>query len=138
MAKMKPIRTEADYDAALARIHQIWGAKPGSPDGDELDALLTLVEAYEDGHYPMDSPSPAAAIEFRMDQEGLTPDDLPDLGTPAEIKEVLAGERPLTPKMAHALHERFGIPYDVLLQEQPLAPVAAGGANPAPSPVVPA
>lgn len=119
MAKAKPIRTEADYDVALARAREIWGAEPGSPEGDELDALVDLVEAYEDKHYPMDDPSPAAAIEFRMDQEGLTPEDLPDLGTPTEIEDVLAGERPVTPKMAQALHEQFGIPYDILLPDQP-------------------
>lgn len=129
MAKAKPIRTEADYDAALARAREIWGAEPGSPEGDELDAL---VEAYEDEHYPMDNPSPAAAIEFRMDQEGLTPEDLPDLGTPTEIEDVLAGERPVTPKMAQALHEQFGIPYDVLLPDQPeraAAPAASAAAS---------
>lgn len=132
MAKAKPIRTEADYDAALARAREIWGADPGSPEGDELDALVNLVEAYEDEHYPMDNPSPAAAIEFRMDQEGLTPQDLPDLGTPAEIEGVLASERPVTPKMAQAIHEQFGIPYDILLPDQPeraAAPVASAAAS---------
>lgn len=128
MAKAKAIRTEADYDVALARTRELWNAEPGSPEGDELDALVDLVEAYEDEHYPMDDPSPAAAIEFRMDQEGLTPEDLPDLGTPAEIEGVLAGERPVTPKMAQAIHEQFGIPYDVLLPDQP--------ANPATTPVL--
>ena len=125
MAKAKAIRTEADYDAALARVRELWNAETGSPEGDELDALVGLVEAYEDEHYPMDDPSPAAAIEFRMDQEGLTPENLPDLGTPAEIEGVLAGERPITPKMAQALHEQFGIPYDVLLPDQPANPATA-------------
>ena len=132
MANAKAIRTEADYDAALARTRELWNAEPGSPKGDELDALVDLVEAYEDEHYPMDDPSPAAAIEFRMDQEGLTPEDLPDLGTPAEIEGVLAGERPVTPKMAQAIHEQFGIPYDVLLPDQPelaAAPVASAAAS---------
>ena len=132
MAKAKPIRTETDYQAALSRVSELMDAKAGDPEFLELDALVNLVEAYEDEHYPMDNPSPAAAIEFRMDQEGLTPQDLPDLGTPAEIEGVLAGERPVTPKMAQALHEQFGIPYDILLPDQPeraAAPAASAAAS---------
>ena len=73
MAEAKAIRTEADYDAALARIHEIWNAEPGSPKGDELDALMDLVEAYEDEHYPIGSPSPMGALEFLVDQRGGNP-----------------------------------------------------------------
>lgn len=116
---MTPIRTEADYEAALARIEQLWDAPLGSPEGDELDILVDLVELYELKYVPMDYPSPAAAIEFRLDQEGLTPDNLaPDVGTPAEIAEILAGKQEITLAVAQVLHDRLGIPYDVLLQER--------------------
>ena len=118
MSALTPIRTEADYEAALARIEQIWDAPLGSPEGNELDILVDLVELYELKYMPMDYPSPAAAIEFRLDQEGLGPEDLvPDVGTPAEIVDLLSGRRGVTLAMAQALHNRFGIPYDVLLQE---------------------
>ena len=122
MAKAKAIRTEADYDAALARVHELWNAEPGSTEGDELDALVDLVEAYEDEHYPIGCPSPLGALEFLVDQaEGIPA----YLGTPSEVREALAGERPITPKMAQALHEQFGIPYDVLLPDQPANPATA-------------
>lgn len=127
MAETTPIRSEAEYKAALARIEEVWDARRGEPEFDELEALVTLVEAYEDEHYPIGHPTAAGAIEFRMDQEWLTPEDMPDLGTPSEIRGVLTGERPVTPKMAAVLREQFGIPYDVLLQEQPAA--QAAGAN---------
>lgn len=123
---MTPIRTEADYEAALARIEQLWDAPLGSPEGDELDILVDLVELYELKYVPMDYPSPAAAIEFRLDQEGLTPDDLaPDVGTPTEIADLLSGRREVTLAVAQALHSRLGIPYDVLLQEPSKAAMAA-------------
>ncbi len=119
MGALTPIRTEADYEAALARIEQLWDAPLGSPEGDELDILVDLVELYELKYVPMDYPSPAAAIEFRLDQEGLTPDNLaPDVGTPAEIAEILAGKQEITLAVAQVLHDRLGIPYDVLLQER--------------------
>ena len=116
MAKVKSIRTEADYQAALGRIEQLWDAPDGTPEGDELDALVDLVERYEDKHEPMGYPTPIGAIEFLIDQEGRTPEYL---GTTSEVTEVLAGARPLTPRMAHVLHERFGIPYDSLLHQEP-------------------
>ena len=127
MAKTEPSRSEAEYKAALARVEEVWDARRGAPEFDELEALATLVEAYEDEHYPIGHPTAAGAIEFRMDQEGLTPEDMPDLGTPSEIRGVLMGERPVTPKMAAVLREQIGIPYDVLLHERRAAPAA--GAN---------
>ena len=118
MAEVKPIRTEADYAAALARIDELMDAEQGSPEGDELDVLADLVEAYENRHVPIDYPSPIAAIEFRMDQAGLTPRDLvPFIGSRAKVSEVLSGKRPITMPMARALHEHLGIPAEVLLQE---------------------
>ena len=116
MANVKPIRTEKEYEAALARIDELMDAAPGSPEGDELDVLADLVELYESKHEPMGYPSPLAAIEFRMDQGGLSPRDLiPFIGSRAKVSEVLSGKRAITMPMARALHEHLGIPADVLL-----------------------
>ena len=118
MADIKPIRNENDYDAALSRIDELMNAQPGSPDGQELDVLVDLVELYESKHEPMGYPDPVAAIEFRMDQAGLSPRDLiPFIGSRAKVSEVLAGKRSITMPMARALHEHLGIPADVLLRE---------------------
>ena len=119
MAEVKPIRTESDYAAALARVDELMGADVGSPEGEELDVLVDLVELYESRHEPMGYPSPTAAIEFRMEQAGLTPRDLaPVLGSRAKVSEVLSGKRSITMPMARALHEHLGIPAGVLLQKQ--------------------
>ena len=118
MAEIKPIRTEADYAAALARIDELMDAEQGSPKGEELDVLVDLVELYESKHVPIDYPSPIAAIEFRMDQAGLALRDLvPFIGSRAKVSEVLSGKRAITMPMARALHEHLGIPAEVLLQE---------------------
>jgi len=128
MSTIKPIRTEADHRAALDRIEALMEAKPGTLEGDELDVLAELVEHYEEKHVPMGFPSPVAAIEFRMDQGGLTPRDLvPLIGSRAKVSEVLSGKRSLTMRMARALHEHLGIPAAVLLQR----PGASGGSSPA-------
>lgn len=117
MSTIKPIRTDADHEAALERIDTLMAAEPGTPEGDELEVLADLVEHYEEKNVPMGYPSPVAAIEFRMDQAGLTQRDLvPILGTRAKVSEVLSGRRPLTMRMARALHEHLGIPAEVLLQ----------------------
>jgi len=117
MRTIKPIRTEADHEAALERVDALMDAKPGTPEGDELDVLAELVEHYEEKHVPMGFPSPVAAIEFRMEQAGLTPRDLvPLIGSRAKVSEVLSGKRSLTMRMARALHEHLGIPAAVLLQ----------------------
>lgn len=118
MSTIKPIRTDADHEAALERIGELMDAKPGTPRGDELDVLVDLVEHYEEKHVPMGTPSAVAAIEFRMEQAGLTPRDLaPFIGSRAKVSEVLSGKRPLTMRMARALHEHLGIPAAVLLQQ---------------------
>ena len=118
MAEVKPIRTESDYVAALARVDELMDAKLGSPQGEELDVLVDLVELYESKHEPMGFPSPVAAIEFRMEQQGLAPRDLvPFIGSRAKVSEVLAGKRSITMPMARALHQHLGIPAEVLLQE---------------------
>jgi HTH-type transcriptional regulator / antitoxin HigA len=118
MGKIKAIRSEADYNAALARIEALMDAGPDTPEGDELDVLADLVEHYEEKHVPMGFPSPVAAIEFRLEQAGLAPRDLiPFIGSRAKVSEVLSGKRPLTMPMARALHEHLGIPAAVLLQQ---------------------
>ena len=119
MADIEPIRTEADYETALARIDELMDAEPGGPDGRELDVLVDLVDLYERRHEPMGYPDPVAAIEFRMEQADLSPRDLiPFIGSRAKVSEVLSGKRPITMQMARALHEHLGIPGDVLLRPQ--------------------
>ncbi len=118
MPCIKPIRSERDYQAALARISELMDTEPDSPEGDELDVLVDLVELHESKHVPMEYPDPIAAIEFRMDQAGLRPRDLVAfIGSRAGVSEVLSGKRAITMPMARALHEHLGIPADVLLQE---------------------
>jgi len=118
MGNIRAIRTEADYQAALARIDALMDADFGTPDGDELDVLTDLVELYEARHVPIGYPSPIEAIRFRMEQGGLAPRDLvPFLGSRAKVSEILSGKRPLTMQMARALHANLGIPAEVLLQQ---------------------
>ncbi len=118
MTDIKPIRSERDYEAALVRIAEFMDAKTDSPEGDELDVLVDLVERYESKYVPMGMPSPIGAIEFRMEQAGLCPEDLvPFIGSRAKVSEVLAGKRSITEAMARKLHEHLGIPADVLLQQ---------------------
>ncbi len=115
--KFRSIRTEEEYEAALARIDEIFHAEMGTAEGKELDELADLVESYEDKHYPIGLPDPISAIEFRMDQANLSQKDLiPYIGSSAKVSEVLSGKRDLTMSMARALHEHLGIPADVLLQ----------------------
>ncbi len=128
MHKIKPVRTEADYEAALARIDELMDAVPDSRKGAELDVLADLVELYETKHEPMGHPSPVAAIKFRMDQAGLRPRDLiPFIGSRAKVSEILSGKRAITMQMARALHKHLNIPAEVLLRkaemssENPLA-----------------
>ncbi len=118
MANIKAIRSERDYEAALDRISELMDTEVDSPEGDELDVLVDLVELYESKQVPMGYPSPIAAIEFRMEQAGLRPVDLASfIGSRAKVSEVLSGKRTITMPMARALHEHLGIPADVLLQE---------------------
>jgi len=118
MSMIKAIRTEADYEASLARIDALMDAEPGTPEGEELDVLTDLVEHYEEKHVAMGYPSPVAAIEFRLEQAGLTQRDLvPFIGSRAKVSEVLSGKRQITMPMARALYEHLGIPAEVLLRE---------------------
>ena len=118
MYTIRPIRSEEDYEAACARIRELMGAQLNTPEGDELDVLADLVEHYEDKHYPIGMPTAIDAIEFRMDQAGLTRRDLiPFIGSRQKVSEILAGKRDITISMARALHKHLEIPADVLLQE---------------------
>ncbi|SDD96889.1 helix-turn-helix domain-containing protein [Rhodospira trueperi] len=114
-----PIRTDADHRAALARIEHLMAADTPADD-DELTVLAALVEDWEDRHIPMAPPEPLAAIRFRMEQQGLTLDDLaPLLGGQARAEDVLAGRRDLTVPMIRALRDHLGIPADVLIGHGP-------------------
>ena len=116
-AEVKPIRTKRDYEAALKEVERLWGAKLGTRDGDRLDVLATLLDAYEVEHYPMDPPDPIEAIKFRMEQRGLTRRDLEAIiGTRTRIAEVLNRRRGLSIAMIRRLHERLGISADVLIR----------------------
>ena len=115
--EIKPIRTKRDYEAALREIKRLWGGKAGSPEGDRLDVLATLMDAYEAEHFPMDPPDPIEAIKFRMEQQGLTRRDLEEIiGTRTRIAEVLNRKRGLSIAMIRRLHERLGISAEVLIR----------------------
>jgi len=117
MRSLKPLRGEEDYEAALAEIERLWGAKAGSPKGDRLDILATLIEAYEAKHYPMAPPDPIEAIKFRMEQRGLTRKDLEDvLGSRTRVSEVLNRKRGLSIDMIRKLHDKLQIPAEVLIR----------------------
>jgi len=114
---VRPIRTKRDYEAALKEVERLWGSKVGTRDGDRLDVLATLIDAYETEHYPMDPPDPIEAIKFRMEQQGLTRRDLEEIiGTRTRIAEVLNRKRGLSVGMIRRLHERLGISAEVLIR----------------------
>jgi HTH-type transcriptional regulator/antitoxin HigA len=116
---IKPIRTKANYRGALKDIESLMSAKANTPEGDRLDVLTTLVEAYERAHFPMDLPDAVEAIKFRMEQSGLTIKDLePVIGRKNRVYEVLSRRRPLTLRMIEGLHTKFGIPAESLLKQQ--------------------
>ena len=119
MSSIKPIRSDEDLDAALARIEEIFHAEPGTPEDDELGVLFDLVEHYEDQHYPIGPPDdPVAAIEFIVEQKGLTAQDLvPYIGSLSDVKAVLSRRKDITMPMARALHKHLGIPAETLLQD---------------------
>jgi HTH-type transcriptional regulator / antitoxin HigA len=120
---IKPIRTKADYRAALKAVESLMGAKARTPEGDRLDVLVTLIEGYERQHFPMDLPDAVEAIKFRMEQQGLTPKDLePLIGRSNRVYEVLNRRRGLTLAMIQRLHAGLGIPAESLLRQTVLAP----------------
>ena len=122
---LKPIRTESDYDEALADVERLWGAKSGTPEGDRLDVLTTLIDVYEAKHYPMDPPDPVEAIRFRMEQQGLTRKDLePMIGPRNRVADILNRKRSLSIDMIRQLHARLGISAEVLIQPSRMDKVA--------------
>lgn len=114
---IRPLHTEADYDAALREIESLWGAPYGSPEGDRLEVLVALVEVYEEKHYPIDPPDPIEAILHQMESQGLSRRDLePLLGSRGRVSEILNRKRPLSIEMIRNLHAGLGISADVLVQ----------------------
>lgn len=124
-ADLKPIRNEADYDAALDEVGRLWGAKSGTPGGDRLDVLATLIDAYEAKHHPIDPPDPVEAIRFRMEQQGLTRKDLePMIGPRNRVADVLNRKRGLSIDMIRQLHDGLGISAEVLIRPSRMDKVA--------------
>ena len=120
--EIKPIRSNADHERTLLEIQRLWGAKEGTAEGDRLDVLVTLVDAYEEKHFPIDPPDPIEAIRFRLEQQGLDPRALVGvIGGRSRVYEVMQRKRALSLEMIRRLHDRFGIPAEVLIR-----PVRAG------------
>ncbi|AMK00205.1 DNA-binding protein [Alteromonas macleodii] len=114
---IRPIKTDADYRAALNDIENLMMAQPDTAEGEKLDILVTLVEAYEAKHFPMDLPDPVEAIKFEMERKGLTVKDLePMIGKSNRVYEILNHKRSLTLKMIWKLHEGLGIPAESLIK----------------------
>jgi HTH-type transcriptional regulator / antitoxin HigA len=114
---IKPIRGEADYERALRRVEGLWDSPEGSAGSDELDILATLIEAYEQEHYPIELPDPIEAIKFRLEQKGKDSSALIGvIGQRTRVYEVMQGKRPLSLNMIRNLHEKFDIPAEVLIQ----------------------
>ena len=112
-----PIKNRRDYQRTLQEIEGLMRAKRNSPDGERLDVLVTLVEAWERKHYRLDLPDPVDAIKYHMDQNGLQPRDLiPFIGSRNRVHEVLNRRRPLTLKMINRLHRGLGIPAESLIK----------------------
>ncbi len=116
--KIKPVKTKKDHAAALKRIETLMTAKPGTPAGDELDVLVTLVEAYEAKHTPIGNPDPVAAIQHRMEAMGMDRKDLePILGSRSRVSEILNRKRKLSIEMIRNLHSQMGIPASALIRD---------------------
>lgn len=114
---IRPIHNKQDYEAALARVEALMDAEPGSDEADELDILSTLLDAYESRVDPIEPPDPISAIQFRMEQQGLSRKDLePYIGHSGRVAEVLNGKRGLSLQMIRQLHAGLGIPLESLIQ----------------------
>ena len=117
VAELRPIRSKADYEAALAEAERLWGAGIGTPEGDRLDVMATLIDLYEAKQFPIDPPDPVEAILFRMEQQGLTRKDLePMIGPRNRVADVLNRKRNLSIEMIRQLHEGLGISAEVLIR----------------------
>ena len=114
--EIRPIKTEQDYNTSIRRIEVLWGAKKDTPQGDELDLLVTFIESYEMKHYPIAPPDPVDAIKFRMEQMDMTKADLVQyIGSQSRVSEILNGKRKLTLGMIKSLYKGLRIPADILL-----------------------
>lgn len=115
---IKPIKTDTDYRAALKEVEALMMAEPNTPEGEKLDVLVTLIEAFERKHFPLDLPDPVEAIKFEMEQKGLSVKDLePMIGKSNRVYEVLNRKRSLTLKMIWKLHQELGIPAESLIKQ---------------------
>ena len=120
---MKPIKTEADYEAGLAEIERLWSAVPHTPEGDLLDVWVTLVEAYEEKHYPIAPPDPIEAILHTMENKGWSVEDVEtEIGVRGQLGEVLNRQRPLSLTMIRHLQNGLNISADILIKPYPLQP----------------
>ena len=125
-AGIKPIKTDADYQAALTEVERLYDSAPDTPAGDRLEVLVMLIQGYEAKHYQMPLPDPIAAIEYHLESRGLTRRDLePYLGSRGRVSEVLRRRRPLTVEMIRRLHAGLGIPAEILIQPYELHSAAA-------------
>ena len=116
---IRPIRSSSDHEAALCRVTELWGAADGSPEADELDVWVTLIDAWESANQPIDPPTPVEALRFRMEQQGLQRADLVAiLGSRSRASEVLSGKRGLSLAMIRRLHAQLGIPAEVLIAQR--------------------
>jgi HTH-type transcriptional regulator / antitoxin HigA len=114
---LKPIKTKADHESALREIERLWGAKEGTPDGDRLDVLTTLVEVYEEARFPIDIPDPIEAIKFRLEQQGTDQKALIGIiGNRTRVYEVLRKDRALSLAMIRQLNKQLKIPAEILIQ----------------------
>ncbi len=118
MMEIKPIKTDTDYRVALKEIETLMSAEPNTPEGEKLDVLVTLIEAYERKNFPLDLPDPVEAIKFEMEQKGLTVKDLePMIGKSNRVYEILNRKRSLTLTMIRKLHRELGIPAESLIKQ---------------------
>lgn len=118
---IKPIKTEKDYQLALKRLEVLWEAKPNTKEADELDILATLIEVFEEKNHPVEAPDPVEAIKFRMEQQGLQPQDLvPYLGQRSRVTEILNRKRKLSINMIRNLNKGLKIPLESLIQDYSL------------------
>jgi len=114
---LKPIKTKADYETALREIERLWGADEGTPEGDRLEVLTTLIVAYEEAHFPMDLPDPIEAIKFRLEQQGEDHKSLIGIiGNRTRVYEILRRDRPLSLTMIRRLNRHLRIPAEVLIR----------------------
>ena len=123
---IRPIKTNADYQATLAEIEHLFAAAPGTLEGDRLEVLTTLVEAYEERYYPIPEPDPVEAIRYYMESRGLSSRDIaPYIGQRVPVGDILERKRPLSLPMIRRLHTGLGIPADVLIRPYAVAMATA-------------